>query len=280
MSLPKPTLALTSLHLALLVLAGCTSGDAAPSGTKQAPRMEHIHGIDVDPADGDVYVGTHHGLFRVDDDGPELVGGHGQDFMGFTVAGPGHFLASGHPGEGQGGPGSVGLIESTDAGETWSEVSLGGGADFHALEYRHDRVYGLNSMTGQLLVSEDQENWEELTRTLMADFAVDPGSPDALIATTQGGLARSTDSGRTFEVLSDAPLLVLVSWADDGTVVGVTPEGAVYLAEDPAGEWTERGRLPGHPEALTAISASEIYAAAVGKVMRSKDEGTTFSELG
>lgn len=279
MSLPKPARTLILLPLTLLALAGCGSDDTQPSGGGGDVVMEHIHGIDVDPADGTVYAGTHYGLFRVDDDGPELVGGHVQDFMGFTAAGPGHFLASGHPGEGQSGPSSVGLIESTDTGESWTEASLGGEADFHALEYRHDRVYGLNSMTGQLLTSEDLETWEELTRTAMADFAVDPGTPDVLVATTQDGPARSDDGGRTFEVLPSAPLLVLVSWAEDGTLVGVTPEGVIHTADDPAGDWTERGRLDGQPEALTAISSSEIYAAAGGKVLLSEDQGETFSEL-
>lgn len=279
MSLPKPARTLTLLPLALLALAGCGSDDTAPPGDADTPAMEHIHGIDVDPADGTVYAGTHHGLFRVDDDGPELVGGHVQDFMGFTVAGPGHFLASGHPGEGQSGPSSVGLIESTDGGGSWAEASLGGKADFHALEYRHDRVYGLNSMTGQLLTSDDLKTWEELTRTAIADFAVDPETPDVMVATTQDGLARSTDGGRTFEVLPSAPLLALVSWAEDGTLVGVAPDGAIHTAGDPAGDWAERGRLDGQPEALTAISSSQIYAAAGGKVLLSDDEGVTFSEL-
>ncbi|GAB3167533.1 hypothetical protein GCM10027059_28590 [Myceligenerans halotolerans] len=280
MSLPSPARTLILLPLALLALAGCGSGGAASSGGEDAPVMEHIHGIDVDPADGTVYAGTHYGLFRVGDDGPELVGGHVQDFMGFTAAGPGHFLASGHPGEGQGGPSSVGLIESTDGGESWTEASLGGEADFHALEYRHDRVYGLNAMTGQLLTSDDLETWEELTRTPMADFAVDPRSADVMVATTQDGPARSTDGGRTFEVVPAAPLLVLVTWAEDGTLVGVTPEGVVHTTGDPTGDWTERGRLDGQPEALTAISASQIYAAAGGTVLLSDDEGETFSELG
>jgi hypothetical protein len=67
----------------------------------------------------------------------------------FTVTGPGQLLASGHPGQGQGGSSSVGLIESKDAGQTWRTRSLSGEADFHALEYLHDRVYRLSSMTGQ-----------------------------------------------------------------------------------------------------------------------------------
>ena len=40
-----------------------------------------------------------------------------------------------HPGESQVGPPSVGLIQSTDGGRSWTGLSLSGEADFHALEY-------------------------------------------------------------------------------------------------------------------------------------------------
>src|SRR5450756_1242855 len=52
---------------------------------------------------------------------------------GFSVAGPGHFYASGHPGDGVDLPAPVGLMETRDAGKTWSVRSLGGESDFHAL---------------------------------------------------------------------------------------------------------------------------------------------------
>ncbi|WP_125777274.1 F510_1955 family glycosylhydrolase [Antribacter gilvus] len=250
----------------------------ADAGGGAAPEMEHIHGIGVDPADGAVYAGTHYGLFRIADGRATRVS-QVQDYMGFTVAGPGDFLASGHPGEGQGGPGSVGLIESTDGGETWETLSLSGEADFHALEYRHDRVYGLNSMTGQLLTSTDKQTWEPLGQEEIADFAVSPEDPDVLVATTEQGLTRSADGGATFELVASAPVMVFVSWADDGTLAGVTPDGVVYTAEDPDGEWAERARLDGQPEALTIDSATEIYAAANATVLASTDGGATFTPM-
>ncbi|MEU4365422.1 F510_1955 family glycosylhydrolase [Promicromonospora sp. NPDC023987] len=240
--------------------------------------MEHIHGIGIDPGDGAVYAGTHYGLFRIADGSATRVA-EVQDYMGFTVAGPGHFLASGHPGEGQGGPSSVGLIESTDAGETWETLSLSGEADFHALEYRHGRVYGLNSMTGQLLTSTDKQSWAEISSAEIADFAVSPDDPDVLVATTQQGLTRSTDDGTTFEAVESAPVMVFVSWADDGTLAGVTPDGVVYTAQEPAGEWTEQAALDGQPEALTIDSATQIYAAANGTVLASTDGGATFRPM-
>lgn len=274
-----PALLLAALFL--LVASACSSGDdrspSDGSDSAQAPQMEHIHGIGVDPGNGAIYAGTHYGLFRVVDGTATRVGDRVQDFMGFTVAGPDHFLASGHPGEGQGGHSSVGLIESTDGGMTWQELSLAGEADFHALEYRHGRVYGLNSMTGQLLVSEDKESWQELSAESIADFAVSPDDADVLIATSQQGLVLSNDGGSTFAAVSEAPLMVFVGWAEDGTLAGVTPEGVVYTADAPDGDWTERGNVGGQPEALTVHSADAIYAATNGTVLVSTDGGTTFS---
>ncbi|GAB4087320.1 hypothetical protein GCM10028784_39500 [Myceligenerans cantabricum] len=241
--------------------------------------MEHVHGIGVDPGDGAVYAGTHHGLFRFADGRATRVADRVQDYMGFAIVGPGQFLASGHPGEGQDGPSSVGLIESTDAGQTWKIQSLSGEADFHALEYRHDRVYGLDSMTGQLLASNDEQSWEVLSQMELADFAVSPDTPEVLVATTESGLTRSVDGGGTFDLVDSAPVMVFVSWADDGTLAGVTPDGVVYTAREPDGEWTERADLGGRPEALTIDSVANIYAAASGTVLASTDGGATFSPI-
>jgi hypothetical protein len=273
------TLALGLLVAALMIprLAADTLADGTSDGT--VPETEHIHGIGIDPGDGAVYAGTHYGLFRIADGRASRVADRVQDYMGFTVAGPGQFLASGHPGHGQDGPSSVGLIESTDAGETWETLSLSGEADFHALEYRHDRVYGLNSMTGQLLVSSDRRSWEELSSAPIADFAVSPEDADVLVATTEQGLTRSTDGGATFELVESAPVMVFVGWADDGTLAGVSPDGVVYTAQDPADEWTGQARLGGQPEALTIASGTQIYAAAAGTVLASTDGGATFTSM-
>ena len=92
----------------------------------------HVHGVAVNPADDRVYLATHDGLFRYDPTGPQRIGPV-IDLMGFTVAGPDHFYASGHPGQGTDLPDPVGLLESTDAGHTWTALSRQGQSDFHAL---------------------------------------------------------------------------------------------------------------------------------------------------
>jgi hypothetical protein len=80
-----------------LLVSACSDSDST-SVESDARGTAHIHGLGVNPADGVLYAGTHHGIYRfADGRGPELVGGVVQDFMGFTVAGPDQFLGSGHP---------------------------------------------------------------------------------------------------------------------------------------------------------------------------------------
>lgn len=265
-----------SLALAGALLTGCASG-----GSGGGADLAHVHGLGVDPADGTLYAGTHHGLFRVTHDeieGP--VGGLAQDFMGFTVAGEGRFLASGHPGPGQPGPRALGLLESTDGGESWETRSLAGRADFHALEFRHGRAWGLDAMTGELLVSQDLENWKTLARVAAYDVAVSPDDADTLLVTTEQGPFLTTDGGRTFEPLAGAPAVALVSWTEAGALVGVDVEGRVHVRPAGSEDWQAGGTLAGPPEAIHAEDSGEgvaIHAAAEGRLWRSTDGGATFS---
>ncbi len=266
------------LVAAIVVFAGvaaCSSGGGgSASSAGGSVQLAHVHGLGVDPGTGELYAGSHHGLIRFPQRGePSRVGGLVQDFMGFAVVGPNHFLASGHPGAGQDGPSNVGLIESTDAGRTWRTLSLAGQADFHTLKASHGLIYGSN--VGQLMVSQDGKVWDTRARIAMADLAVSPKNAETLLATTQQGLARSTDGGRSFGLVAGAPLLQLLTWTDTGDLVGITPEGAVQVSSDGGTTWSQRGSAGGAPEALTA-SGNQIYAAVEGKIVSSDDGGSTF----
>jgi hypothetical protein len=108
--------------------------------------------------------------------------------MGFTVVGPSTFLGSGHPDAREDHPPRLGLIESTDAGETWQPLSLRGEADFHALHAAHGNVYGYEAGSGQFMVSADRQQWQTRSELPMRDFAVSPTDPDTVLATTERGL--------------------------------------------------------------------------------------------
>ncbi len=266
-----------------------TGGSAAPQNGGLPPLgvetgVVHVHGLGVDPGDGVLYAATHSGLFRVPEEGrASRVANRSQDTMGFSIVGPGQFIGSGHPDprEDDVRPPLLGLIESGDRGETWDRVSLHGKADFHALHAAHGQVYGYDSTSQSFMVTRDRENWDRRSRLPMADFEVDPVDADVVLATTQQGLVRSRDGGRTWAAVEGAPLLVVLSWAPQGHVYGVTPDGAVRRSADGGASWSERGRVGGEPEAMTVDvrdGVEMLYVAASERgILASADEGRTFT---
>jgi hypothetical protein len=252
---------IAALVAAALLLAACQGGPASES-----VELAHIHGLGVNPADGRLYAASHRGVFLVDGrSDPQQIAGRTQDFMGFTVLGPDHFLGSGHPGaDDTAQPPLLGLIESTDAAQTWTPLSLSGQADFHAMEAEHGMVYGYDSQSGQIMVSSDKKTWDRRGRLPLADFAVSPDDPALILATTQVGLARSSDGGRAFSAVPTAPALALVDWPAPALLVGVAP-------------WERRGAVPGAPQAIAAVGESEVYIATEDAIHRSTDGGRTFT---
>ncbi|WP_309112620.1 F510_1955 family glycosylhydrolase [Saccharothrix sp.] len=275
----RTTTAALGLATAAL-LAACGQADPGqPAPPTHDPGLAHVHGLGVDPADGTLYAASHHGLFRVPENGkPERVGTLRQDTMGFTVVGPHHFLGSGHPDPtDEDAPRHLGLVESTDAGRTWTSLSLAGQADFHALEAKHGSVYGYDSQTGRLAVTADRRNWDRRAQVEAVDFAVSPTTPDVLLATTAQGVARSTDGGRTFTAVAGAPVLQLLDWPADATIVGVAPDGTVRTSADGGTTWTRHGTVPGRPAALATNGPAEVFLATDDAIHRSKDGGRTFT---
>lgn len=241
--------------------------------------LAHIHGLGINPADGELYAASHHGLFLVTGEGqPEQIAGRTQDFMGFTVAGPDHFLGSGHPGpEDAEQPPHLGLIESTDAGQTWQSLSLSGEADFHAMEAAHDAVYGFDSQSGQIMVSDDKQSWDSRAGVPMADIAVSPDDADEILATTEQGVQRSTDGGENFAPIAGSPTLFFIDWADADRLLGVAPDGQVYRSDDGGESWSQGGSVADGPQAILVHGDSEVYVATEQAIHYSDDDGETFT---
>jgi len=231
-----------------------------------APVIAHVHGLGINPADGSLQVATHNGTFRLAGDSPVTrVGSTAQDTMGFTVVGPDHFLGSGHPSPAearQGKPGRLGLIESTDAGTTWSSRSLAGEVDFHTLAASQGTTYGLDSGTNRLLASTDNTTWETRSTVKIFGFAVDPGRVGHLVASGPGGALDSADGGRTWQPISGTPLLVALSWAPGGTLWGVDRTGGSHRSIDGGATWQAAGRVDGQPQALLATDDRLVVAVA------------------
>ncbi|NKY38026.1 exo-alpha-sialidase [Cellulomonas septica] len=241
---------------------------------------EHVHGVAIDPGDGRVYLATHEGLFLRDGSGWTSVGPV-IDLMGFTAAGPGHFYASGHPGAGVDLPNPVGLIESTDAGETWQPLSRQGVSDFHAMTASQEGVVAFDG--SRLESTGDGTTWRPLP-VPVPPFAMGV-SPDGatLVVTSESGPVRSTDGGAQWEKIADVPLLQVVAWADDDTVVGVTPDGVVAVSEDRGATWEQKAEVEGPPQALAAVRASDgslrVVVITQGGALESRDLDAGFAPL-
>ncbi len=233
----------------------------------------HVHGLGVDPGDGTLYAATHLGLFRIPEDGKATrVANRYQDTMGFTVTGPGTFLGSGHPDlREEDLPTLLGLIESTDRAQTWQSRSLAGEVDFHALHAAHGKVYGYDSTSSTLMVSADKKTWDRRAKLPMRDFAVSPADPDTLVATTERGVARSTDGGRKFTPIS-APAVSVLAWDTADELYGLSPTGQVLVSTNGGDTWDRRGELDGEPEAF-AIAGGRMYASIFKDGIYQSDDG-------
>ncbi|MGY2082473.1 F510_1955 family glycosylhydrolase [Blastococcus sp. SYSU DS0539] len=273
------------LLAAALLLTACAPGtsESAATSSMSAPApasvaVSHVHGAGIDPADGSLFLATHEGLLQVTAGGEVTLVSPVMDLMGFTVAGAGHFVASGHPGPDVDLPQPMGLIESTDGGRTWSPVSRQGESDFHALTTSAAGVLGYD---GTLVRSSDGRTWEQLA--IPAEPHTLTASPDGqlVLATTARGLLRSTDAGRTWAPVAGAPLLQVVDWAGAGTdVAGVDPSGVVWTSSDAGVTWQQGAGLGSAPQAVTLagtdVGGSRIVVATGRALVESVDGGLTF----
>jgi hypothetical protein len=275
----------TIVACAAAFAAGCAQ--ATEPKPSPAPSYDigfgHVHGVDLNPADGQVYAATHHGVFRIASEGPRRIAGRYQDTMGFTIAGPDMFLASGHPDLREPGPVHLGLIISTDRAQTWTPLGLQGEADFHALTASGPTIYGWDAIAGVVMRSDDGGlQWHRGAELEAVDLDIDPSGQMHVIATTEAGLLESHDGGVTFTpvpVQPPQPLLFFDHVAEPNRPsragIGVDSSGRLWALA--AGAWSEAGSLPGPPHAFTVANADQLLAATEEGVWTSEDAGATWS---
>ena len=115
----------------------------------------------------------------------------------------------------------------------WKPLSLLGDVDFHSLVTAHNRVYGLDSQTGALMVSKDRRTWEiRVKRLPFTDIAVDPDNPDTLLGAGSASVATSIDGGRSWRPVGTQQLQYL-SWNSAG-LFGIAPDGTIVTSTDAA----------------------------------------------
>jgi hypothetical protein len=213
----------------------------ATSPISGAEMAGHIHNLAYDGRQ--LLIGTHEGLWgQAPGAKPAQLSDDAFDVMGLTTNGD-RWLASGHPGEGMDAPADLGLLQSTDRGRTWAEVSLGGEVDFHRLAASGAVVVGLNAHDGRLLRSGDGGSaWTDLGVPGLYDLAVSPADPAVIVGSSESGPVRSTDSGASFQAVAGAPLLALLAWTG-GTLYGADIDGRIHESTDDGASWSALGRV-------------------------------------
>lgn len=266
-----------ALLFLILLLVGC----ASPAS--ESVEFVDVHGLAIDPTDAStIYVATHRGLIRGQNDRDWTYAGDARDdYMGFSM----HpregstFWASGHPSKG----GNLGVIQSMDAGTTWSPIGATG-VDFHAMAVSPadpDRLWG--HWRGEIHRSDDAgRTWSIVSRTSVSGFAPHPTDRDVVFAANGKSVLRSGDAGATWTQVSDFPALGLVVDPNAPDVLYAGAKGGAAKSDDAGRTWT-RLTLNAGTLAFLAIHQETpglVYAASYETgIYKSTDAGVTWTTV-
>ena len=281
--------------------AGCGADDGGANGEPAAnlavPWVDPdgdppiVGSLSVNPADSALYMGTNTGLFRIPEGAskPEKVvgeletpdgSGKVSESLVVRFVGPDRLLASGHPSAGAALPPALGLIESDDAGKTWSSVSELGTADFHAIEPSGEEIVAALFQQAQVLVSgDDGKSWETRAAPMpLVALEVDPENPQRWVGSTERGIFVSDDGGGSWRQRDPTPN-VRLAWSEDGELYRIDPGGPVKVSSDGGETWEDRGSTGGEPQAMTVGGDGRVYVALIdGTLKVSDDGGGTFTD--
>ena len=176
-------------------------------------KIEHIHGIGYAGNMPGVSIATHSGI-KVYHNGKwfetktEL-----HDYMGFQATKNG-FFASGHPEPGANLKNPLGLMKSSDGGNTLEKLAFYGESDFHnlAVGYNTEAIYLYNErpnsklQQGFYFSTNNGQDWKNsklkgLSSTIHS-FSVHPDQSSVVAVSAKDGVYLSTDYGNTFELFS------------------------------------------------------------------------------
>ena len=270
------------------------AGNAVRAETPLAELLArtHIHELAVDRQDPNrLMIATHHGLHALDiESGMTVqVSDHRDDLMGFVAhpADAGTFLASGHPA----GGGNLGVIASSDGGESWETLSDGvdGPVDFHQMDIgKADPAIVWGNFLGLQRSRDGGASWERVADTPAAliNIAASAVEPERLYAATQTGLFVSEADAQDWQPAHPAQAPVsFVDVTEDGILHAfVLGEGLVRRAEH-ADDWE---RLhPGFEDRFLLYFAADphapdrVFAATQhGELLASEDGGRNWRQLG
>lgn len=191
-----------------------TDGQNNTEGT-----FSHIHGLGYTGDGKRLFVPVHDGIKIYSDGKWTDAPGDKHDYMGFSMVNNG-FYSSGHPAPGTTYKNPLGLVKSTDDGNSITVLALEGETDFHGMSvsYLTHTIYVFNpepnSMMRQagMFYSENEgKSWKKSrmsgVRGQIVALAAHPSQASVVALGAETGAYLSDDFGQTFKpVYPDKPV--------------------------------------------------------------------------
>ncbi len=246
------------------------SDPGSSSNNQRVVFWRHVHGLGIDPLDNNIlYIATHGDFYKSVNGGPPVkVDQQRADYMAFnapqTEGVP--LYASGHPGTG----GNMGLVKSTDGGQTWQSVSkvLDPAVDFHAMAVSRSNpnvIMGFDSGGRGLFKTTDAGNiWQNLDYPeYITALAIAPDNFEVVFAGTENGIFRSSDGGNTWTQLNQYRGIGIFALAFD-------LEGALYASTETFGlgkSSSDQGETWQNMERPNTLTITSIAADSENKII-------------
>jgi len=263
--------------------------------------VDHIHGLGYPALGNAIMIASHHGPVLFEDGVWKEATSQKHDYMGFQAVADG-FVSSGHPEPGSDYEDPLGILKSTNYGESFEQFSYAGEIDFHylAASYNTNRIYVFNEMPtddlengffytddyGTTMTAMDMDGFEA---KMMSNIAAHPETPETLAIGTERGLYVSTDSGDTFSLINSDFYVTYVTLSQSHAfVTTVNEEKKVELHQiDLESNEGEMLSIPDFAEenAITFIAqhptneAELSFVTLQNDVYRSTDGGITWSQI-
>ncbi len=261
-------------------------------------EMPHLHGMGFSGDGNYLSVAVHDGL-RLFADGEWLIPAVPRnDYMGYSPVDEG-FYSSGHPGPGVRLANPLGLVKSTDMGETLTKLGFEGESDFHLMDagYYNHAIYVLNPRPNSRLAAgvhytlDEGKTWQQSALQGVVgqpiQIAVHPhlSNGNVVALATEGGLFLSSDYGNTFEPIVEGEPVTAATFSPDGKKL-LFGYQKLY-AYDLASKQTDELQIPAIAEddaiGYLAVNPAEPQTIALATFGRnlylSNDSGETWQQI-